>query len=289
MLRRTFVLGVGTSLLTVPFLAAEKSAPLVIAVMDPFALDLACSCVKGFSQRKYNVLAGHLRGELGRPVTCVFSGSLRPTFSKSPTGRIDLVIGKDDVVRHEARSFKLEIEPLAKLTDLEGKTTHHGVFVVEKSDPAQTLGDLASYKILFGPEYSAERRIEPVKMLRSCGVTVPDKPDFRVSDKDAALEILDNEDPDTRICATLSAHALKLMEGCQTIEKGALRLLEQTPEVPFITVFAAKTLGQEAVKKIRNSLFTFGKNEKNLAALESKSGFVAYEEKGIGNRESGIE
>jgi len=284
MKRRTFIFGLGTLLGASPLLAAQQSAPLVIAVMDPLALELACSCIPGFAQRRYRVLAEHLQKELGRPVVCVFSESLRATFMRSPTGKIDLLIGKDDLVKHDARDFKMEIEPLAKLTNLEGKTTHHGIFVVEKNDPAQTLEDLASHKIIFGPEHSTERHIEPVKMLRSSGVTVPDKPYSRSTDQAAAVEILENEDTEVLLSAILAAHSLKLMEGCRTIERGSLRILERTPEVPFVAAFAAKALGQDTVTKIRNSLFSFGKDEKNCIALESKKGFIAYEEEGIGHR-----
>jgi len=287
MKRRIFIFGAGASLVSVPLWAAEQPAPLVIAVMDPLALELACSCIPGFAQRKYRVLAEHLQKELGRPVVCVFSESLRATFTRSPTGKIDLLIGKDDIVKHDAKEFRLEIEPLAKLTDLEGKTTHHGIFVVEKNDPARMLEDLASHKIIFGPEHSTERRVEPVRMLRSSGVTIPGKPYSSTSEKDAVMEIFENEDAAVRVCALVAAQSLKLMEGCQLIERGSLRILERTPEVPFIAAFTAKAPGPETVTEIRKSLLAFGKDEKNCIALESKKGFIAYEkekEKETGHR-----
>ena len=282
MKRRTFIFGMGTLLGCFPLSAAEKPVPLVVAVMDPLALDLACFCIKGFAQRQYRVLAEHLQSELERPVACVFSESLKSTFLKSPTGKIDLLLGKEDAVLFDAENFKMEIEPLAKLTDAEGKTTHHGVLVVEKNDPAQTLGDLQTHQIIFGPEYSRERHIEPVRMLRQSGVAIPQKPYCLTSDKDAALKILDHSDGDVsvRMSAAMAAYSLKLMEGCQTVEKGTLRILARTSEVPFITAFAAKSLGRELVPKIRDAFLSFGKNEKNLVALESKSGFISgFDEK----------
>lgn len=279
--RRTFLrdtaIGAGVLCGVTPLLAAEKPEPLVIAVMDPLTIDLACSCIPGFAQRQYRVLAEHMQNDLNRPVSCVFSESLKSTFLKSPTGKIDLMIGMDDVVRHDAKYFKLEIDPVAKLTDLEGKTTHRGLFVVEKSDPAQKLADLKSHKIVFGPEYSRERRVEPIKMLEAAGITVPEKPFSVSSNKDAALEILENDDVSVPIAAILGDYSLKLMEGCKTVEKGSLRTVEKTPEVPFVAAFAVKTTGQDLVKKIRDALFSFGNDEKNLAAFESKTGFVSYD------------
>ena len=42
--------------------------------------------------------------------------------------------------------------------------------------------------------------------------------------------------------AVISSYAKVLMEGCELIDKGMLRIVGQTGEVPFVTVFAAKSM-----------------------------------------------
>lgn len=281
MKRRDFMkktaLGTGGLLGGSPFLgAAEKKEPFVLAVMDPLALDLACSCVAGFAQRKYRVLAEHLKTVLDRPVDCVLSNALKPILAKSSTGKIDLVIGKDADTRYLAKQTGMTLHPLARLTNKNGDTTFHGLFVVKTDDPVQTLGEVKNHKIVFGPEYTTEKRIEPVRMLKKTGIIVPENPLFKNTCKDAALEILENESGQP-MCAVISDYAIVLLEGCDTIERGSLRILARTPEVPFITAFASNKSDEQATKSLFNALVSFGKNEQNLDALESKSGFVKIE------------
>lgn len=255
---------------------AKEQSPLVLAVMDPLAIDLACACIEGFAQRKYRVLAEHLKTELDRPVSCLFSNALKPLITKSPTGKVDLIIGKDAEVKHYAKEAAMKIKPVAKLTNKDDKTTFRGYFIVKTEDAATSLADLKNHKIVFGPEYSTEKRIEPVKMLEKAGVVIPEKPYFKNTCKDAALEIVENESAQS-ICALSSDYALVLLEGCETIEKGVLRILEKTPEVPFITAFTSNDLDAKTARSIQHALFSFAKTEKNLAALESKSGFIPFE------------
>ena len=46
--------------------------------------------------------------------------------------------------------------------------------------------------------------------------------------------------------AVISSYALPLLEGCDVIDKGVLRVLGRTKPVPFVTVFATESLPPEA-------------------------------------------
>ncbi len=58
--------------------AEEKSADsktlagLTLVVMDPLAAPLACDCVQGYAQRKYESLGAYLQTKLGREVKVVW-------------------------------------------------------------------------------------------------------------------------------------------------------------------------------------------------------------------------
>ena len=129
-------------------IAEEKRSALTLVVMDPMAAPLACDCVKGYAQRKYEVLGEFLAGRLGREVTVVWAESLEAALEKSE-GKADLIIGKHSVVLADAKEAKLDIKPLARLTDLKDQVIQTGLFVVRSGDPAKSVDDLKGYRILF--------------------------------------------------------------------------------------------------------------------------------------------
>ena len=45
------------------------------------------------------------------------------------------------------------------------------------------------------------------------------------------------ENPEKPTAAVISSYAAALLEGCGTIEKGAIRIIGETEPVPFVTVF----------------------------------------------------
>lgn len=249
---------------------AEK--PLVLAVLDPLSADLACDCVSGFAQRDYRLLSSFLKEKLGRPVELVFAGSVPAAIGKSKQNRVDIVIGKDSVVAYDFRMQKLTGKRIARLTNPNGETTFTGLVVVAANDPAKTVADLKKHRILFGPPSCDEKHGSAIALFEKEGVSVPKKPETAESCTVAGLEIVEN-DTDTPIAAVISDYALTLIEGCETIEKGALRVIGKTGPVPFIAVFVADSLDIKTVETLCAALKDFGKDAKNREKLETKTGF----------------
>src|SRR5580765_8755396 len=113
--RRQFMKA-GVLALGVPVAAAcasDPKEPLALVVMDPLAAPLACSCVKGYAQRDYEKLAKHLEKSLGRPVAVFFGTSLSAVMAGKSNGKADIVIGKESVVKYQAKEQKIDVKPVA--------------------------------------------------------------------------------------------------------------------------------------------------------------------------------
>ena len=242
-------------------------------VMDPLAAPLACPCVEGHAQRKYDKLAEYLTTRLGRPVKAVFADGVAKGLRGQPDGHVDLIIGKQSVVKSDAKESGVPIRPLAMLTGKDGATTVTGLFVVLTNDPAKQLADLKGYKVLFGPVESAEKHEAAIAALRAAGVDVQEKPEVRSGCSDAAVEMIDDKGKH-KLAAVISSYAMPLLEGCHTVPKGSLRMIGQTKPLPFVTVFATDRVSEDLAKKIQASLFVVFADLDLLKALESKSGFV---------------
>ena len=147
--------------------------PLTVIVMDPLAAPLACDCVQGYAQRKYEELGRYLETKLRRNVKVYWSESLEAALRDQSDGRADLIIGKHSVVLFDAEHTKLKVTPIAQLTDTEGSTTQTGLFVVRTHDPALTVSDLEAYRVFFGPAECDEKSAAPMAMLRSVKIDVP--------------------------------------------------------------------------------------------------------------------
>lgn len=253
--------------------ASAAEAPLTIAVMDPLAAPLACACVRGHAQRKYERLAEHLQAELKRSVKVVFGEDLGRLVADPESGPIALVIGKQSVVRFDAAKLRLAIRPLAMLTDREGKTTLRGLFVVPRNDPARELADLRGYKILFGPIESTEKHAAALAALSAAGIAAPEPVQVTPGCSDGALAVQENKSA-LKMATVISTYAMPLLEGCGAIEKGSLRIVGQTAEVPFIAVYATERCGADLDAPLRKALAAVGKSRELLAALESRAGFV---------------
>ena len=101
------LLAIGT-LLLVAFMALPSqavdpygpaTAQITIVAMDPMAAPLACECVQGYAQRKYEKLVDHLAQKTGMTVRVVWNESL-VTALGSQTKTAQIVIGKDQPI-HE--------------------------------------------------------------------------------------------------------------------------------------------------------------------------------------------
>ena len=238
--------------------------PLVMLVMDPLAAPLACPCVEGHAQRKYDKLAEFLTKRLDRPVKAIFADGLGKALRGEAHGHVDLIIGKQSVVKSDAREYRLPIRPLAMLTGKDGSTTLTGLFVVRARDPAKRLSDLQGYTVFFGPVESVEKHEAALAALRAAGVDVPKKPEVRGGCSDAAIEMVEDKE-NRKLAAVISSYAMPLLEGCNTVPKGALRMIGQTKPAPFITVFATDRMSEELGKKVQKALLALGQDVERRA------------------------
>lgn len=116
---------------------AAASSPLRVVVMDPLCAQLACDCVAGYAQRKYDRLGEFLERKLARQVEIAYAEALSSPHAGAKQG-IDLVIGKFSAVVFDAERAGLKIRTIAMLTDKEGSVTQTGLFVVRQADPARS-------------------------------------------------------------------------------------------------------------------------------------------------------
>jgi ABC-type phosphate/phosphonate transport system substrate-binding protein len=273
LVRSLFALALGLSLASSAF---AQPAPFTVVVMDPLAAPLSCPCVKGYAQRDYEKLAKHLEKQLGRPVKVHFSESLVNALQKKSEGKADLVIGKESVIRHESKSTKLSLVPVASLTGKDGKTTMTGMFVVAAADPALALGDLKGYRMIFGPADADEKHSAALGILRDLEVAPPKKLETCASCSDGATTVIDLAKQGAKVTTVISSYAQPLLEGCGTIKKGDLRVVGETDPVPFVVAFVNESLSTADRATVQQALMQVGADADLRNALETKGGFVPF-------------
>ncbi|MFO1065680.1 MAG: PhnD/SsuA/transferrin family substrate-binding protein [Pirellulales bacterium] len=247
---------------------------LVVIVMDPMAAPLACDCVQGYAQRKYEELGSYLQQRLKIPVAVVWSESLVTAMNEKSEGRADIVIGKDSVVRSDAKRSKIAVNPIASLTDTKGSTRQRGLFVVRSSGKASSLVDIENFTVLWGPEDCDEKWAAPRAKLKELDVPFSDQSKQCNSCSIAAKELMTLPE-DTQTVAVISSYAQPLLEGCGTIKKGDLKVIGESDDVPFITCFVNDRLPEDRKAAIKLALDEM-KSPEMLKALETKLGFVPY-------------
>ena len=119
--------------------AEDQQSPLTMVVMDPLAAPLSCPCVEGYAQRDYTVLAKHIEKAIDRKVIVVFNESL-PAAMKKTNGKADLVIGKQSVVRADAKLANQPMTGISQLTDLKGNTTQVRDDCCQQGGPSENRG-----------------------------------------------------------------------------------------------------------------------------------------------------
>lgn len=254
----------------------NPAATLNLVVMDPLAAPLACDCVKGYAQRKYEVLGEFLKGKLGREVKVVWGESLEKAMD-GVEGAPGLIIGKHSVILADAEATKIEVRPIAQLTDLKDQVTQTGLFVVRSEDPAKTVADLDGYRILFGPADCDEKSAAPMALLKEHGVELPSPIETSPSCSNAAVALMELP-AGVKAAAAISSYAGPLLEGCGKVKKGDLRVIGESKPVPFITAFVNASLSDSEVKAISTALDEVGLNAQMLIDLETASGFQPWTE-----------
>lgn len=251
---------------------AEDVEQFHMVVMDPLAAPLSCPCVEGYAQRKYEVLAKHLEVSLNRPINLVFTNALSNAL-KETSGQVDLIIGKDSVIRADAKEAKVSVSAVASLTGKDGATTQTGLIVVNKDDPATSVAQLVSYEIIFGPSECDEKHSAAMRLLKSNGVTIPKKIVIDEACSDGAAKVVD-KGPNSKFAAVISSYAAPLLEGCGTIKKGDLRVVGRTEPVPFVAAFVSDSLNEVDRQNTIAALMGVSTHPDLLEALESLIGFL---------------
>jgi ABC-type phosphate/phosphonate transport system substrate-binding protein len=245
--------------------------------MDPLAAPLSCDCVKGYAQRDYEKLAKHLEKQLKRDIKIYFNESLTNALEKKTQGQADLIIGKESVIRHQAKENKLGVAPIASLTGKDGKTTMTGLFVIPSEDKAVTLADLKGHRILFGPAHADEKHAAAFELMKIFEVPRPKQIETCNSCSDGATKILDFHKKGEKAATVISSYAEPLLEGCGTIKKGDLRVIGETDPMPFVVAFVNERVASSERGAIQAALMTVGSAPELCVALETKSGFVAFQ------------
>jgi len=259
----------------IPAQDSKQPSGLALLVMDPMAAPLACDCVAGYAQRKYEFLGQFLSKQISQEVNVYWAESIKVGMQEA--GRApDIIIGKHSVVLHDAKQTRLDIRPLARLTDPKDSVVQTGLFVVRKDDPAQTMDQIAGYRILYGPQDCDEKSAAPKALLASHGVASAEDSEVAASCSEAAQALL-KLPKDIKAAAVISSYAQPLLEGCGQIKKGDLRVVGESLPVPFITLFVRKDFSEKLIQQLSDALDEVGLDAKMLGYLETASGFVPWE------------
>lgn len=258
----------------------NQSDSLIIVVMDPLSDRLACDCVEGYAQRKYQDLGAWLQNRIDRKVTVLWGESISAAMEEHSDRKPDIVVGKHSVVLSEARKRKLKLEPFASLTGKDGSTSQTGLVVVRAEDPALSLEDIGDYRIFYGPADCDEKYAAPQALLREAGLKIHDQPETCGACSEAAVKLIELPE-DEKAAAIVSSYAAPLLEGCGAVQKGQLRVLAESDPVPFVTAFFnADSLDAAQQKSLQKMFLNVRGESKLLTSLETKSGFVAFEQDG---------
>jgi ABC-type phosphate/phosphonate transport system substrate-binding protein len=267
------------SMTATPAVRAEEKQVLTMIVMDPLSAPLSCDCVKGYAQRDYEKLAKYLEQQLNLSVQVHFAESIAAALERKSQGKADLIIGKHSVVATQGPLNKLSLKPMVSLTGKDGLTTQTGLIVVPNRDAALTVADLKGYRILFGSTDCDEKYQAALYLLKDNEIAVPpkEKHETCAACSDGATAILDMHKNGVKAAAVISSYAKPLLEGCGTIKKGDLRVVGETDPVAFITAFVNEKLPTAEQHRLQEALLKIAGDSTILAALETKSGFVAYQ------------
>lgn len=258
------------------FAQDENESALTLVVMDPLCDRLACDCVEGYAQRKYEALGEYLQKQTQLKVEVFWGESIQAALEETDRTP-DLIIGKHSVVQHNSRAVNAKVKPVAQLTGKDGSVMQTGLIVVRRDDPATAVADLEGYRIFFGPEDCDEKSKAPMELLKSNGIALPEELEVSGACSQAATKLVEL-DKEIMAAAVISSYAEPLLAGCGTIQKGDLRVIGVSDEVPFVTAFLNTELPADVQKSIVVALLESGDDETLVKALETESGFVPFAE-----------
>lgn len=254
-------------------LGIRPREPLRVAVTDPLCIRLAPNWLKGHVRRSYTLFGKSLGDRLAQRIEVVYADTPGEIL-QSHHGQIDVIIGKTSRVLADAAEANESVRPLARLTDEAGDCEVCGLLVVRAKDPAQALGSIENYRILFGPRQDSERHSAALALLAEHGVA-PIPPLQITSDCAEALAEVAKGQADA---AVIPSYALPLLDGFEGLAKGSLRELGRTSPEPLVQAFATARLSPKTAKTVADALLSLASDSQLLAAMASKSGFVKLDE-----------
>ncbi len=244
--------------------------PIKILVMDPLALPLSCACVDGIGQKDYGLLAEFLGRLLKQPVRVTYAESLQAGIRR--TGRnIDLIVGPQSIVRHDAQKTKFTLRPMLALTDRSGRQTVQGVILVRTDDPALTVKNLAGRTMALGPAENPECHAQVRKLFTKEQIAASVRFQTKQTIEETVYALVDQEAD----AAVVPQYLPPLLVGCNKILPNSVRILAPTEPIPFVQVFATANLNPTKEQQIRKHLLALSSVPEIRQALESRDGFTA--------------
>jgi outer membrane protein assembly factor BamB/ABC-type phosphate/phosphonate transport system substrate-binding protein len=240
-----------------------------IVVMDPLAAPLSCPCVTGTGQRKYDRLEEFLEKQLQRPIDLTFDESLELASQRLET-KFDWVIGKRSVVEFDANRLKVNLKPMAALTDRDGRQFLSGLVVVPQDSSFDTLDKLRGRTIALGPQDNVDVHQSAIDLFLATAPMAEWK--FKIYESiDAAVYAVTDGEAEAGL---VSDFLPPLLEGCGKIIPNSLKTIGKTAQIPFITLFASDRISEGDAAKMLAAFKEVPKHSALLAAMESRAGFV---------------
>ena len=255
-----------------PCRAESRSGELRVLVMDPLAAPLSCDCVEGHGQRKYEIWAEQLEILLGQKISLIFNENVG--LAQKQTGKqFDLIIGKSNLVQFDLAHLKLKYTPLAKLTDKRGATTLRGLIVVRADSSLEHVADLSGHRIALGPIEDSETHQAVIDLFKEKGLDGKVKTVTAGSIESAVFALTDREVE----AAAISDFMPSLLEGCDKVAEGSLRIIAQTAPRRFIELYASDGMPRQTKTELLNALAALKGDPVLNQVLETRWGFVPYD------------
>ena len=253
--------------------AGGAPEPVTLVVMDSLAKELACACVKGYGQRDYRKLSSQVEKAIKQKVNIEFSDDLADSLAGGSLKQELIVIGDQSLVAAGANKAGLKCHAICALTDLDGNTTMSASVIARSGDRVKELKEIGGRKVLFGVPEADAKHAACLAMLRAAAMERPIIPEQRGSYSEAALDMLDSEISPPPL-AVIPSYALRMLEGCGSVQPGSLKVIAKTDPVAFITVFLSDSVPADKEKQIFDALIAMKGDSKLLKALESRDGFI---------------
>jgi outer membrane protein assembly factor BamB/ABC-type phosphate/phosphonate transport system substrate-binding protein len=214
-----------------------------------------------------------LEKALKQKVKIEFSDDLADSLAGGSPKQELIVIGDQSLVAAGANKAGMKCHAICALTDLDGNNTMSASVVARSGDPVKELKQISGRNVLFGVPVADAKYAACLAMLRAAALERPIVPEQRGSYSEAALDMLDSQSSPPPL-AVIPSYALRMLEGCGSVQPGSLKVIAKTDPVPFITVFLSDSAPADKEKQVVDALFAMKGDSKLLKAMESRDGFI---------------